>query len=272
MKLTAYTDYTLRTLMYLAVNDGRATTIADVANAYRISEAHLTKIVHQLGLAGDIETTRGRNGGIRLARSPADINLGAVVRRTEVDMDLVPCFGDTGSCAISGACLLKGILDEALTQFLTVLDRYTLADLITPHQPLYALLTLRSPSPPHHEPRRLRTMNPSIPSWRRQQRSALIAKRDTLTPAERNHAETAIAEKLDRLIEERASSVIGIYWPIRNEPNLIPWARALARAPARSSVCLLWSRRKRHWNIGAGSRAIRCGLASGISRTQLNVM
>jgi Rrf2 family nitric oxide-sensitive transcriptional repressor len=140
MKLTAYTDYTLRTLMYLAVNGGRSTTIADVASAYRISEAHLTKIVHQLGVAGDIETTRGRNGGIRLARSAADINLGALVRRTEVDMDLVLCFGDTEGCAISSACVLKGILDEALTQFLTVLDRYTLADLITPRHRLSMLL------------------------------------------------------------------------------------------------------------------------------------
>jgi Rrf2 family nitric oxide-sensitive transcriptional repressor len=151
MKLTTYTDYTLRTLMYLAVNTGRPTTIADIANAYRISEAHLMKIVHQLGVAGDIETTRGRHGGIRLARSPEDINLGTVVRRTEVDMDLVPCFADMESCAISRACLLKGILDEALGMFLTVLDRCTLADLIAPRRGLSALLgvaaTHRSPDP-----------------------------------------------------------------------------------------------------------------------------
>jgi Rrf2 family nitric oxide-sensitive transcriptional repressor len=140
MKLTAFTDYTLRTLMYLAVNGGRSTTIAGIANAYNISEAHLMKVVHQLGVAGDIETTRGRNGGIRLARAAADINLGAVVRRTEVDLDLVPCFGDTGSCAISSACLLKCVLDEALSMFLTVLDRYTLADLIAPRRTLSTLL------------------------------------------------------------------------------------------------------------------------------------
>jgi 5,10-methenyltetrahydrofolate synthetase len=78
-------------------------------------------------------------------------------------------------------------------------------------------------------------MNPSVASWRRQQRSVLITKREALTPAERKQAETAIAEKLDRLIDERRSSVIGIYWPIRNEPNLIPWARALTR---RSGVTL----------------------------------
>lgn len=140
MKMTAYTDYTLRTLMYLAINGGRSTTIADIASAYRISEAHLMKIVHQLGVAGDIETTRGRNGGIRLAQAAADINIGAVVRRTEVDMDLVPCFGDMGSCTIGSACLLKGVLDEALGKFLSVLDQYTLADLIRPHRQLSALL------------------------------------------------------------------------------------------------------------------------------------
>jgi Rrf2 family transcriptional regulator, nitric oxide-sensitive transcriptional repressor len=148
MKLTAYTDYTLRTLMYLAVKGDRSTTIAEIAKAYGISEAHLMKIVHQLGAAGDIKTTRGRNGGIRLAQSAADINLGAVVRRTEGDMDLVPCFDDTGLCAISGVCVLKGVLDDALSAFLAVLDRYTLADLITPRQSLAALLRVERAGPP----------------------------------------------------------------------------------------------------------------------------
>lgn len=92
MKLTAYTDYTLRTLIYLAVNGERQVTIADIAATYRISEAHLTKVVHQLGVAGDIGTVRGKGGGIRLKRPPEHINLGAVIRRTEPDMELVPCF------------------------------------------------------------------------------------------------------------------------------------------------------------------------------------
>jgi len=147
VRLTAYTDYTLRTLMYLAVNDGRPTTIAQIANAYRISEAHLMKIVHQLGVAGDIETTRGRNGGIRLAKPAAAIKLGTVVRRTEVDLELVPCFGDPESCGISSACLLKVVLDEALSAFLAALDQYTLADLITPRRGLSALLGLEATRP-----------------------------------------------------------------------------------------------------------------------------
>ena len=142
MRLTAYTDYTLRTLMYLAVDTGRPATIAEIARTYRISETHLMKIVHQLGVAGDIETIRGRNGGIRLGKSAAAINLGTVVRRTEPDMDLVACFGNTEICTIGSACVLRTALHEALAAFLAVLDRYTLADLVAPRQQLGALLGL----------------------------------------------------------------------------------------------------------------------------------
>jgi Rrf2 family nitric oxide-sensitive transcriptional repressor len=142
MRLTAYTDYTLRTLMYLAVDTGRPATIAEIARTYRISETHLMKIVHQLGVAGDIETIRGRKGGMRLGKPAAAINLGAVVRRTEPDMDLVACFGDTETCAIGQACVLRNALHQALAAFLTVLDGYTLADLVAPRQQLGALLGL----------------------------------------------------------------------------------------------------------------------------------
>ncbi len=140
MRLTTYTDYTLRTLMYLAVDPACHATIAEIAAAYRISEAHLMKVVHQLGLAGDIETLRGRNGGIRLARPAEEINLGALVRRTETDMALVSCFG--GTCAISAGCVLSTALQEALAAFLAVLDRYTLADLVAPRHRLAPLLGL----------------------------------------------------------------------------------------------------------------------------------
>ena len=140
MRLTRYTDYTLRTLMYLSVNNGGHATIADISRAYHISETHLMKVAHQLGVAGDIETTRGRGGGIRLARPAASINLGAIVRRTESDMALVACFEPGGACAIDSVCLLTAILREALAAFLAVLDRYTLADLTTPPHALSALL------------------------------------------------------------------------------------------------------------------------------------
>ena len=140
MRLTAYTDYTLRTLMYLAVNAERGVTIGAIAHTYRISETHLTKIVHQLGVAGDIRTIRGRNGGILLGRPAGDINLGSVVRRTETDMDVVACFADPDRCAIGDACVLQTALHQALAAFLAVLDSYTLADLVAPRQRLAALL------------------------------------------------------------------------------------------------------------------------------------
>jgi Rrf2 family nitric oxide-sensitive transcriptional repressor len=142
MRLTTYTDYTFRTLMYLAVKGDHYATIAEIAAAYQISEAHLMKVVHQLGVAGIIETVRGRRGGIRLAKSAESINLGVILRRTETDLALVSCFDDAGSCMISGSCMLSKVLQEALAAFLAVLDRYTLADLIAPRQPLAALLGL----------------------------------------------------------------------------------------------------------------------------------
>lgn len=140
MRLTAYTDYSLRTLIYLATNPARQATIADIARAYRISEAHLTKVVHQLGIAGDIETVRGKGGGVRLKRAAEDINLGAVVRRTEPDLALVACFEGDDACAIGEACVLQSALHEALAAFLAVLDRYTLADLVAPRRKLTVLL------------------------------------------------------------------------------------------------------------------------------------
>ena len=145
MRLTAYTDFTLRTLMYLAVNTGRLATIADIARTYRISEAHLMKVVHQLGVAGEIETIRGRNGGLRLGRPADTINLGTVVRRTEEDMDLVACFGGSAACAISEICVLQTVLHEALAAFLAVLDRFTLADLTAPRTRLATTLGIAAP-------------------------------------------------------------------------------------------------------------------------------
>jgi Rrf2 family transcriptional regulator, nitric oxide-sensitive transcriptional repressor len=146
MRLTTYTDYTLRTLIYLALDAGRQATIAQIAGTYRISEAHLTKVVHQLGVAGEIETVRGRNGGLRLKKPPEQINLGAVVRRTEPDLAVVPCFDDAGACVISGTCVLQRALHSALAAFLAVLDGYTLADLVAPRRRLAALLGIAPPA------------------------------------------------------------------------------------------------------------------------------
>jgi len=148
MRLTACTDYTLRTLIYLALNPGRHATIAQIAETYRISEAHLTKVVHQLGVAGEIETVRGRNGGLRLKQPAEQINIGAVVRRTEPDLDLAPCFDAAGACAIGGACVLQHALHAALAAFLAVLDRTTLADLVAPRRRLAAMLGIVPPPSP----------------------------------------------------------------------------------------------------------------------------
>lgn len=141
MRLTTYTDYSLRMLMYLAARDDGLATIADVADAYGISKAHLTKVAHQLGLAGYVVTVRGRGGGLRLARPAAGISVGDVVRRTEPDMALVPCFEPLHEhCAITPACGLRGALYEARQAFLAVLDRYSLADMVRRRVDLAALL------------------------------------------------------------------------------------------------------------------------------------
>ncbi|WP_419952432.1 Rrf2 family transcriptional regulator [Methylobacterium sp.] len=129
MRLTRYTDYALRTLIYLGLNESRVSSIAEIARAYGISESHLTKVVHQLGRIGLVQTTRGRGGGLRLARPAAEIVVGAVVRQTEEDLALVECFAN-GACAITPSCRLRKALGEALAAFLAVLDRYTLADLL----------------------------------------------------------------------------------------------------------------------------------------------
>jgi Rrf2 family nitric oxide-sensitive transcriptional repressor len=140
MRLTTYTDYTLRVLTRLAVRPRELATIADIACSYGISSNHLMKVVHRLGIAGYVETVRGRNGGIRLLRKPADINIGEVVRRMEPDFNLVPCFNASNSCVIEPACVLKGALGEARDAFLAVLERYTLADLVASRRKLAVLL------------------------------------------------------------------------------------------------------------------------------------
>lgn len=131
MRLTYHTDYALRVLLYLAASpDTQRVHIQDIADAYAISSNHLMKIVHQLGKLGYIETMRGRKGGMRLARNPAAIRIGEVVRQTEEDFFLVECFDrEHNCCVITPICHLRAALQEALAAFLSVLDRYTLADL-----------------------------------------------------------------------------------------------------------------------------------------------
>jgi Rrf2 family nitric oxide-sensitive transcriptional repressor len=132
MRLTTYTDYALRTLMYLAANREQLVTIKDIADAHDIAKNHLTKVVHQLGILGYVESLRGRNGGLKLGREPEQINIGAVVRSTEPDFYMAECFDpDKNHCIISGACRLKGALYRATAAYLAVLDSVTLASLMT---------------------------------------------------------------------------------------------------------------------------------------------
>ncbi|AJA08506.1 BadM/Rrf2 family transcriptional regulator [Sphingopyxis fribergensis] len=126
MRLTRYTDYAMRVLLYLAQRPDRLCSIAEVSSAYAVSNNHLMKVVNDLVNAGYLESVRGRYGGIRLARPASEINVGTVVRHTEDDFELAGC----GACIIAPACGLTSILDEALSAFLATLDRYSLADVL----------------------------------------------------------------------------------------------------------------------------------------------
>ena len=141
MRLTAYTDYSLRMLMHLAVNLDRPVTIEEIAKSYVISRAHLMKVAHQLGVMGYIVTTRGRHGGLRLSRSACEIGLADVVVRTEPDLALVPCLDSRNAeCPIIAVCVLRRAVEKARTAFIDVLSGYTLADLIAPQSALKSLL------------------------------------------------------------------------------------------------------------------------------------
>jgi Rrf2 family nitric oxide-sensitive transcriptional repressor len=141
MRLTAYSDYALRVLMYLAVKQGGLATIAEIAASYDISENHLMKVVHQLGVAGYVETVRGRGGGLRLARPLQTIGLADVVRTTEPDMAIVSCFKPVDApCAIRPCCVLRRALERARDAFMAVLQEYTLDDLVKPRARLAELL------------------------------------------------------------------------------------------------------------------------------------
>ncbi|MFS0658962.1 Rrf2 family transcriptional regulator [Niallia alba] len=130
MRLTNYSDYSLRVLIYLATEGTeKLTNIKEISEVYSISKNHLMKIIYNLGKLGYIETIRGRNGGFRLAKDPADINIGVLIRQTEENFYLVECFEDKNACVITPVCSLKHVLNNALEQFFKVLDQYTLADI-----------------------------------------------------------------------------------------------------------------------------------------------
>ncbi|MGD8175470.1 RrF2 family transcriptional regulator [Marinimicrobium sp. ARAG 43.8] len=130
MRITRYTDYSLRVLMYVALKGEELSTIREIADSYGISKNHLMKVVQELNSKGYLTAIRGKNGGVRLSGPPESINIGALVRDTEQDFALVECFDTGGGCVITPACQLKLVLAEALNAFFKVLDQYTLADLL----------------------------------------------------------------------------------------------------------------------------------------------
>ncbi len=138
MQLTSFTDYGLRALIYLAsLPEGKMTSITEVTEVYGVSRNHMVKIINQLSHLGYVKAVRGKNGGIMLGQPAENIRVGAVVRALE-PLSLVNCSGEF--CHITPACRLKGVLQQALEQFLQELDKHTLADMVKDNNPLYRLL------------------------------------------------------------------------------------------------------------------------------------
>ena len=145
MKLTGFTDFSLRVLIYLAVDTTRGATIVEIADSFGISENHLVKVVHFLGRQGWIDTVRGKGGGIQLAMPPEQVSVGDVVRDTEGAVMAAECFSEGGGhCVISECCRLKDVLGEAVKAFYIVLDSYTLADLARNRQTLGRVLMIQA--------------------------------------------------------------------------------------------------------------------------------
>lgn len=136
MKLTRFTDYSLRVLIYLGTRDNGRVTIREISDAYGISRNHLMKVVSLLTRMGYLDARRGPGGGIALARPPAEIVIADVIRDMEDDLNLVECFCDDGKCVIKPICELKSALRKALHAYLSTLEQYTLSDLLKPRKQL----------------------------------------------------------------------------------------------------------------------------------------
>ena len=143
LRLTQFSNFAIRALMYAALNGSTPSAIPEIARAYGVSYDHLKKVAAELCRLGYLETVRGRNGGFRLAKDPREIRIGDVIRQTEGEPGLVECFDPaTNTCPLLPACQLRVALQEALAAFYDVLDRYTLADLIRAPEQLTPLLGL----------------------------------------------------------------------------------------------------------------------------------
>lgn len=141
MRLTRYTDYSLRVLIHLALHDDRLCSIGEMSRTYDVSHNHLMKVVNALAHDGFIQTVRGRAGGMRLARPPEEITVGEVVRRTEEGFELADCSG----CALSSACGLTSVLAKGMQAMMAVFDSFTIADLLTDKDVMRRLINRESP-------------------------------------------------------------------------------------------------------------------------------
>jgi Rrf2 family nitric oxide-sensitive transcriptional repressor len=143
MRLTLHTDYALRVLIYAGLKRDRLCTIPELVRHFDISRGHLMKVVHRLALKGHLQTVRGKNGGLRLACPPGEINVGAVVRDMEQELGILGCLQDEpGYCRIEECCVLRRALRDATNAFLATLDRYSVAELIAPQHALARLLDI----------------------------------------------------------------------------------------------------------------------------------
>lgn len=143
MRLTRFTDYSLRLLIYLGAHDNSQVSVGDIAQAYDISKNHLMKVILFLSKEGYVQTTRGKGGGVKLKLQPEQINIGQLIRKSEAGSVLVECFSqESSACRIEPACLLQDVLYQASRAFYDVLSKYTLADLITNRGTLERLLRI----------------------------------------------------------------------------------------------------------------------------------
>lgn len=138
MQLTKYTDISLRVLMHLALNPEKRATITEISDIYNVSRNHLLKVVHQLAIQGYIVSTQGRGGGISLANGTENVTVGEIVREMEQSLELIDCEGS--GCPLTPSCNLKRALNEAMNAFLSKLDDYTIADLVSNRRQLLRLI------------------------------------------------------------------------------------------------------------------------------------
>jgi len=143
MKLTRFTDYSLRVLMYIGLQNTGRVTIREISDAYRVSRNHLMKVVSNLSRLGYVAARRGPGGGISLAKPADEINLADVIRDMEEDLDLVECFCPKGKCVITPACNLRPILQHALKAYLQSLEKHTLQDLLEDGSKLEIILGIK---------------------------------------------------------------------------------------------------------------------------------